>query len=121
MRPTTVLSIMMTAFTAEESRKIRVHGTYGEIYGSFIENKVYCEVFGKEKFVFDIEQIKSGNHGGGDVLMIKSIIQAYNENREIDKNGIEGAMCSHYLGFGAEESRLNGGQKVLIKPNFEEK
>ena len=107
--------LTMTAFTAEESRKIRVHGTYGEIYGSFIENKVYCEIFGKEKLVYDIEQIKSGNHGGGDVMMIKNIIKAYNENREIDKNGIEGAMCSHYLGFSAEESRKMGGEKISLK------
>ena len=36
-------------------------------------------------------------------------------NQVIDKNGIEGAMCSHYLGFAAEESRLNGGEKISLK------
>lgn len=107
--------LTMTAFAAEESRRIRVHGTYGEIYGSFIENKVYCDVYGKEKKVFDIEQIKGGNHGGGDVMMIRGIIDAYKEGRVIDKNGIEGAMCSHYLGFAAEESRLKGGEKIILK------
>lgn len=108
--------LTMTAFTNDESRKIRIHGTYGEIYGSFIENKVYCQIYGeKEVRVFDIEQIKGGNHGGGDVLMIRNIIEAFNDNRVIDKNGIEGAMCSHYLGFAAEESRLKGGEKILLK------
>ena len=107
--------LTMTAFTAEESRHIRVHGTYGEIYGKFIDNKVYCEIYGKEKLVFDIEEIKSGNHGGGDVLMVKTIMNAYNENRELDKNGITGAMCSHYLGFAAEESRKKNGEKILLK------
>ena len=106
--------LTMTAFAAEESRKIRVHGTYGEIYGSFIENKVYCDIYGKEKKVYDIEEIEGGNHGGGDVLMIKDMIDAYKENRVIDKNGIEGAMCSHYLGFAAEESRKKGGEKIAL-------
>ena len=107
--------LTMTAFTSEESRRIRVHGTYGEIYGSFIENKVYCDIYGKEKKAYDIERINGGNHGGGDVLMIRNIIEAYRENRVIDKNGIEGAMCSHYLGFYAEESRLRGGEKISLK------
>ena len=108
--------LTMTAFTKDESRKIRIHGTYGEIYGSFIENKVYCELYADDEVkVYDIEQIKGGNHGGGDVLMIRTIIKAYDENRELDKNGIEGAMCSHYLGFAAEESRVNGGEKVVFK------
>lgn len=108
--------LTMTAFTKDESRKIRIHGTYGEIYGSFIENKVYCELYADDEVrVYDIEQIKGGNHGGGDVLMIRTIIKAYDENRELDKNGIEGAMCSHYLGFAAEESRLKGGEKIILK------
>ena len=108
--------LTMTAFTKDESRKIRIHGTYGEIYGSFIENKVYCELYGDDEIkVYDIEEIKGGNHGGGDVLMIRNIIDAYNQNQVIDKNGIEGAMCSHYLGFAAEESRLNGGEKISLK------
>ena len=108
--------LTMTAFTKDESRKIRIHGTYGEIYGSFIENKVYCELYGDDEVrVYDIEEIKGGNHGGGDVLMIRNIIDAYSKNQVIDKNGIEGAMCSHYLGFAAEESRINGGEKICLK------
>lgn len=107
--------LTMTAFTKDESRMIRVHGTYGDIYGSFIENKVYCEIFGEnETKVYDIEEILDGNHGGGDVLMVKDIIDAYKENRVIDKNGIEGAMCSHYLGFAAEKSRKKGGKKITL-------
>ena len=74
--------------------------------------KLYAE---NEARVYDIEQIKGGNHGGGDVLMIRTIINAYDENRELDKNGIEGAMCSHYLGFAAEESRIKGGEKIVFK------
>ena len=106
----------MTAFTNDEDRKIRIHGTHGELYGTFSENKVYIEVYGeKEKRVYDVEQINEGFHGGGDYVMTKKILEAYNENRVIDKNGIEGAMCSHYLGFAAEESRLKGGEKVTLK------
>lgn len=108
--------LTMTAFTNEENRKIRVHGTYGEIYGAFSDSKIYVEVYGeKEPRVYDTEVISGGHHGGGDVLMTKTIIDAYDQNREIDKNGIEGAMCSHYLGFAAEESRLKGGEKVTLK------
>ena len=46
--------------------------------------------------------------------MIRNVIEAYRENRVIDKNGIEGATCSHYHGFAAEESLLKGREKVKI-------
>ena len=108
--------LTMTAFTAHESRSIRVHGTYGELSGNFVDNKVYCKLYGKEETVHDVDLV-GGGHGGGDILMIENIVKAFNENREVDKNGIEGAMCSHYLGFAAEESRKNGGEKIFVKKN----
>ena len=107
--------LTMTAFAKVESRIIRVHGTLGEVYCILAENKLYLGKCGEDGTIEIPTEEVEGGHGGGDIMMIRNIVEAYAENRVIDKNGIEGAMCSHYMGFAAEESRLKGGEKVSLK------
>lgn len=112
--------LTMTAFSKDCFRKIHLHCTYGEIYGDLEESVLYVNVFGKESKKIDISLDKSlEGHGGGDPLMIKSIVNAYENGQTIDKNGIKGAMISHYLAFLAEESRLSNGKVLELKKYFE--
>ena len=105
--------LTMTAFTADTYRKIHIHGTYGELYGNVEENKLYCCIYNKEKTLVEMESVEGlEGHGGGDSRMVKEIVDAYRNGLTVEKNGIEGAMRSHYLCFASEESRLKGGQKV---------
>ena len=85
------------------------------MYGNMEDNKITVNVFGKEQEIIDLEEVVGpAGHGGGDAFMIKRIVEAYQEGKLIEKNGLSEAMCSHYLGFAAEESRLDGGKKIKI-------
>ena len=105
--------LTMTAFTHWCYRKTHVHCTYGDMYGNMEDNKIIVNVFGKGQEIIDLEEaVGPVGHGGGDTFMIKQIVEAYKEGKLIEKNGLSEAMCSHYLGFAAEESRLDGGKKI---------
>lgn len=105
--------LTMTAFTHWCYRKTHVHCSYGDMYGNMEDNKITVNVFGKEQEVIDLgETVGLAGHGGGDAFMIKRIVDAYQEGQVIEKNGLSEAMCSHYLGFAAEESRLANGKKI---------
>lgn len=105
--------LTMTAFTRWSYRKTHVHCTYGDMYGSMEDNQITVNVFGKETEIIDLEEMGGvAGHGGGDSFMIKQIVDAYQQGTLIEKNGLSEAMCSHYLGFAAEKSRLQGGKKI---------
>lgn len=107
--------LTMTAFTEDCDRRIFIHGTLGELYGNLEGNKLYYNVFGKEKTVIELAKLEGiEGHGGGDARMVKEIVDAYKQGRSLDKNGIDGAMGSHYLAFAAEESRKDEGKNIKM-------
>ena len=107
--------LTMIAFSADCYRKIHIHGTLGEVYGDMLSNRLQCNIFGKESTEIRLGDTEGiDGHGGGDCRMIQEIVEAYKDGRTVEKNGISGAMCSHYLGFFAEESRLKGGEKIPL-------
>lgn len=108
--------LTMTAFSKECTRKIRIHCTLGEIEGNMEQNVIHVYPFNGENYDIDLNVVGVRvGHGGGDPLMIESIVRAYQNGESIDRNGIDGAMVSHYLGFAAEESRLNNGALIKLK------
>ena len=108
--------LTMTAFSKDCFRKIHLHCTYGEIFGDLEEGVLHVNIFGKESKKIDVSLDESlAGHGGGDPLMIKNIVEVYENGLNLDKNGIKGAMISHYLAFLAEKSRLNNGKTLKLK------
>jgi hypothetical protein len=54
-------------------------------------------------------------HGGGDHRMIDELYEIMTKSNVTADTSIDNSLESHYMALAAEESRLNGGQLVLIE------
>ena len=52
-------------------------------------------------------------HGGGDYFLVKDIIDFYHSGGAV-LTSIDKAMASHFIGFAAEESRLEHGKLIEV-------
>ncbi len=97
----------MTAFTQEGGRKIRVHGTEGEV--EFTEEKMWVRTFADgrtEQVVFPEEK---GGHGGGDARVAASFLAAIREgNPSLVLTDVQESLRTHTIVFAAEQSRRQG-------------
>jgi predicted dehydrogenase len=97
----------MTAFTQAGGRKIRVHGTLGEI--EFTEERMQVRTFADgtvKDIVFPQEE---GDHGGGDLRVLESFLSAVRDgDRSRVLTDVRESFKTHAIVFGAEESRLTG-------------
>jgi hypothetical protein len=109
--------LTMTAFSEHCKRSIHVHCEKGEIYGDTHGNILTCVVFGKPQKKIDLNGIPELNlgHGGGEVYMAKDIADAMSGKPSNGLTSIDKSMASHFIGFAAERSRLNGGTVERIK------
>ena len=108
--------LTMTAFSEDCYRQIHVHCEKGEIYGNNEEGTLYCNLFGGEKEVVDVNVVwdTAYGHGGGDWRMVADIINAAEGKGGDNLTSIEKSIRSHYIGFAAEKSRLKGGKLVRV-------
>lgn len=108
--------LTMTAFSEDCYRQIHVHCEKGEMYGNNEEGRLYCNMFGGEKEVVDVNVVwdTSYGHGGGDWRMVADLIQADEDKGAENLTSIEKSIQSHYIGFAAEKSRLKGGKTVRV-------
>ncbi len=95
----------MTAFTQGGGRRIRVHGTAGEL--EFNENEIIVKTFGdnnREKIVLGEEP---GGHGGGDSRALRAWLEAIRQNDPtlVWTDAAE-SLRTHTIVFAAEKSRL---------------
>lgn len=106
---------MLTAFTEVLSRSIRVCCEKGEIFGNLEKNTVHSIFFGQEEQVHHMEQRNEqyASHGGGDMGIVLSLIEAYAEGKECAST-IEQSVHSHLMCFAAEASAQNGGQVIYL-------
>ena len=106
--------LTMTAFSKDCFRRMHIHGEKGEIFGDMLENKLYCNIYGKESKVIDLNGAvdTSYGHGGGDILLMQNILEHYRSGKAMDVSTIEDSFASHVIGFAAERSRLHGGEKT---------
>ena len=104
----------MTAFSKDCFRRMHIHGEKGEIFGDMLENKLYCNIYGKESKVIDLNGAvdTSYGHGGGDILLMQNVLEHYRSGKAMDVSTIEDSFASHVIGFAAERSRLHGGEKI---------
>ena len=108
-------SLTMTAF-GNHSRVIFVHCEKGELYGYLEENKIHCDIFGKEHYTIDTNSSKDvfSGHGGGDERMIEDVINATEGAQSSTLTSIAVSVQSHIIGFNAEKSRLDNGRSIKL-------
>jgi predicted dehydrogenase len=112
----------MTGFSKDCRRRIKIHGTAGEIEGDMLDEKVVLTRYGKggictEKEEFDICTIATdlSGHGGGDFRMLEDFINnVMNQTDSAGLTDIQFSLESHLMAFGAEESRLNNGKVITL-------
>ena len=97
----------MTAFTQAGGRKIRVHGTEGDV--EFTEEKMVVRTFAdarREEIVFERDQ---GGHGGGDERLLVSFLGAVREGKpSLVLTDVQESLRTHTIVFAAERSRRQG-------------
>jgi len=102
----------MTAFTRIQGRKIRVHGTEGEI--EFTEERMWVRTFAdnrEEQIDFVPEE---GSHGGGDTRVLVSFLAAIrNNDPRLVLTDVQESLRTHSIVFAAEKSRRQGRMIAL--------
>ena len=109
--------LTMTAFSEKGGRDIHLHCEKGEIYGQMSENTLHCTLFGKSSKIIDLNKESDNNfgHGGGDIRMIRNIVDGYDCKAVTEVTPLAQSMSSHMLGFAAERSRVNGGMPEKVR------
>jgi predicted dehydrogenase len=102
----------MTAFTQHGGRKIRVHGTEGEI--EFDESGMQVRTFSDrrdEDVVFIPEE---GGHGGGDARVMRTFLEAVKRgDPSLVRSSVAESLRTHTIVFAAERSRRLGRSVAL--------
>lgn len=121
MQDDVTVSLTMTAFTAYNYRELKVLGTLGQIVADQLRNTVTVTPFGGESTVYDINKLADdlSGHGGGDNHMLTEMFDALDKG-EGTGSCIDDAIASHLIAFAAEESRLHGGENIIMS-EFEKK
>ncbi|GJJ14604.1 hypothetical protein Clacol_008870 [Clathrus columnatus] len=114
-------SLTMVAFTeAICDRQTRIHFPNGEIIGDMVTFTTKNFQTG-EKIEHAPKFEEGGNHGGGDMGLIRAFVMAVKENNNKsflgEGNCMDHALLSHLVVFAAEKSRREG--KVIDVGNFE--
>jgi hypothetical protein len=102
-----------------EGRRTRVLGTKGDIAGD--ERAMEVTLFEGGRAAWDVTQAAGdlGGHGGGDVRMVRDLVQAVSQRRQdLIPTTLQASMESHLMGFLAEESRVAGGAVRAVSPDL---
>lgn len=102
-------TLLMTAFSAERSRKISLFCTDGEIEGDMENNIITVLPFGKEPYTIDLNKLYTdiGAHGGGDERLVLDFIEELQSNTSARAlTDISKSIESHRIAFKAEKSRI---------------
>ena len=114
-----VLNLMMSAFTSNGGRTIKVMGTHGDLWADMDFNKIRICEFGKEPEIIDLgdEGEDFVGHGGGDRGLVIAFLD-YLEGKDAGNTitTLETSVESHLAALAAEESRLHDGMPVEIAP-----
>jgi len=105
-----IANFMMSTFTHENGRTIKLMGTAGQIWGTM--EKYEIEVFdfstGTKK-VIQLDRTGDQGHGGGDVRFMSDFVRLVRENgQHISLTNARTSVQSHLMAFAAEQSRLEG-------------
>lgn len=110
------ISFTMCAFSNQIYRQIKIMGTWGELEGDMISNKIRVWEFGKEPEIIDIAAMEKdlSGHGGGDFRMVRDLLDLLQgKDTHLDTiTSIDRSLESHRVAFAAEYSRTHGGVPV---------
>ena len=111
------VAFTMTAFTATGGRVMRICGTAGEIFADMERNIIRVMEFGKAPVEIDVRKLTDdfSGHGGGDGRMVADFLDLL-EGKPMSPalTTIARSVESHYVALAAEESRMHGGQVVVL-------
>ncbi len=107
-------SFIVSAFTDECYRTVKVTGSLGQVEGNMTENTLRLQVFGQPERVIDLNEEKGeySGHGGGDYGLLHSLFALLESGRVDGLTGVDASVESHVMALAAEWSRAHGGQTV---------
>lgn len=100
-------SFLMTAFTNQCARKIRLMGTKGEIKGDMEAGKIECTDFLSGTTMTMQLYTSTKGHSGSDMSMMKDFVRMISEGKP-GKTNADVSVESHLMALAAEESRITG-------------
>ncbi|TRM68237.1 hypothetical protein BD626DRAFT_394252 [Schizophyllum amplum] len=118
----TTVSFTMVAFTeAICDRQVHMHFTHGEIIGDMTKFTV-TDFRKTDKRTRSVQpKSEGGGHGGGDSGLARTFVEAVRTgDQRVLGTDIAEVTKSHVTVFAAEQSRILGGQVVLVE-DFETK
>lgn len=99
----------MTAFTAEQGRMVRVHGTRGELLFDEQRMTITLRDFGAKLVDTIAVAPEPGAHGGGDNRVLRNWLEAlHRRDAGLILTDVGTSLATHAIGFAAEEARLTG-------------
>jgi len=103
-------SFVMTAFSNETHRNIKIHGTKGEIEGDLESNIIQLKIYGHDVQTIDVSIFSDdfSYHSGGDKKLFIDFVRGIT-NHQTFLTDINESVESHFLAFDAELSRHNHG------------
>jgi predicted dehydrogenase len=117
----TTASFVMTAFSNETRRTIKIHGTKAELEAELDSGLIKLMPYGKETLYFNINQMEEdlSYHSGGDKKLIMDFIHVLaNPNHAPLLTDINYAVESHFMALNAEQSRLKSGEVIDLEKEW---
>ncbi len=106
----------MNAFTGNGGRLLTLHGSLGEIIINETEDYLRIKRYGVEEpqdiALSSLDSSGSG-HGGGDEGIVRGLYDMLT-GKIAEVSSLEESLESHLIGIAAEESRLRGGETVMV-------
>lgn len=101
-------SFVMTAFTADFSRQLKIMGTRGQIQADMGTKEIVLHPFGQEAEVIPLDMgSEASGHGGGDFGLVRDFLTVLRHGGE-SRSSARASLQSHLICFAAERSRLEG-------------
>ncbi|MBO5774238.1 MAG: Gfo/Idh/MocA family oxidoreductase [Clostridia bacterium] len=95
-------------------RRVHITGTKGELFGKDISGKFRLNVWGKRPRT--VKANVGQGHLGGDSGIIHDFLELLETGKANPRvSFMSETLMSHLMGFGAEESRKNGGKTIYLE------
>jgi len=102
------VSFIMSAFTPENNRTIKILCTGGQISGNLEKGEIAVHEYSNSEISKILLPSTSGNHAGGDDKIMYDLIRILKSSSYNCKTNAFESFESHLMAFAAEESRISG-------------
>jgi predicted dehydrogenase len=107
-------TLNVSAFTGENTRRVHLMGSHGEITGNFITNEIIVTDFRTDEVRWVQFSVPGdGMHGGGDDGIMADFLARAQQRRRRSQvapplTSLQESLDSHFMAFAAERSRHSG-------------